>query len=134
MARPRQISKVQVPPRVKGFAPIGYYSNQKEPIQLNIEEFEVIRLLDYEGLSQVEAANVMQISRPTLTRIYLRARKKIAVALTEVHQINIEGGSSIFNGTWYFCESCNCKFNKPLNENIQCPLCGKGAILLNEGK
>lgn len=113
-----------MPPRVKGFIPIGYYKDQSDPVQLNIEEYEVIRLLDYEGLSQVEAAKIMQISRPTLTRIYERARRKVATALTEAQQILIEGGSAMFNGNWYECERCNCKFNNPSEEVItHCPVC-----------
>lgn len=124
MPRPRQVSKVQIPPRVKGFIPIGYYKDQSEPVQLNIEEFEVIRLLDYEGLSQIEAAKIMQISRPTLTRIYERARNKVATALTEAHQILIEGGNAIFNGEWYQCERCDARFNNPGHYTIaKCPLC-----------
>ncbi|MDA3930229.1 MAG: DUF134 domain-containing protein [Prolixibacteraceae bacterium] len=124
MPRPRQISKVQIPPRVRGFIPVGYYKDQSEPVQLNIEEYEAIRLLDYEGLSQVEASHLMQISRPTLTRIYERARKKIATALTEAHQIVIEGGNAIFNGSWFECERCNCKFNNPNELPVQsCPVC-----------
>ncbi|MFA9391810.1 MAG: DUF134 domain-containing protein [Prolixibacteraceae bacterium] len=124
MPRPRQISKVQMPPRVKGFIPLGYYKNQTDPVLLNIEEYEAIRLLDYEGLSQVEASVLMQISRPTLTRIYERARKKVATALTEARQILIEGGNSIFNGNWYLCEKCDSKFNNPHDtEFSKCPLC-----------
>lgn len=124
MPRPRQVSRVQMPPRVKGFIPVGYYKDQSEPVQLNIEEYEVIRLLDYEGLSQLEAAEIMQISRPTLTRIYERARKKVATALTEAHQIIIEGGNAIFNGEWYQCERCDCKFNNPQEKTVlSCPLC-----------
>lgn len=124
MPRPRQVSKVQMPPRVKGFIPIGYYKNQSEPVQLNIEEFEVIRLLDYEGLTQIEASKLMQVSRPTLTRIYERARKKVATALTEAHQLLIEGGNAIFNGSWYECERCDCKFDNPKEVGINlCPLC-----------
>lgn len=129
MPRPRQVSRVQMPPRVKGFIPVGYYKDQSDPVQLNIEEYEVIRLLDYEGLSQVNAAKIMQISRPTLTRIYERARKKVATALTEAHQLIIEGGNSIFNGNWYECEKCNSKFNNPGESPVTaCPLCGSGNI------
>ena len=124
MARPRQVSKVQVPPRVKGFIPLGYYKDHAEPVQLNVEEYEVIRLLDYEGLSQVDAAKLMQISRPTLTRIYERARKKVSIMLTEARQLTIEGGNAMFNGNWYECEKCNSHFNDPHNKVItQCPLC-----------
>lgn len=135
MARPRQHSKVQIPPRVKGFMPIGYYADEAEPIQLNLEEFEAIRLLDYENLSQVEAAKFMGISRPTLTRIYDRARKKVAMALTEAHQILVEGGKAIFEGEWYECTLCNSKFNNPLHQVIKgCILCGQNHIeLIKDG-
>jgi uncharacterized protein len=129
MARPRQVSKVQIPPRVKGFIPVGYYKDQSEPVQLNIEEYEAIRLLDYEGLSQEGAAKIMQISRPTLTRIYERARKKVATVLTEAHQLIIEGGNAIFNGNWYECDKCNSTFNSPEESAVKvCPLCGSGNI------
>jgi predicted DNA-binding protein (UPF0251 family) len=124
MARPRQISRVQIPPRVRGFIPVGYYKDQSTPIQMYIEEYESIRLLDYEGLSQLEAASLMQVSRPTLTRIYERARKKIARALTEALQIVIEGGNALFDGDWFECERCNCKFNNPQKNHIAaCLLC-----------
>jgi predicted DNA-binding protein (UPF0251 family) len=124
MSRPRNHTRVQIPPRIKGFIPIGYYSRTSEPVQLNIEEYESIRLLDYEGLSQVEASEIMEVSRPTLTRIYERARRKIAEALTEAHQLIIEGGTAIYNGEWYECTDCYCKFNNPSGHIIyNCPLC-----------
>jgi predicted DNA-binding protein (UPF0251 family) len=124
MARPRNVSKVQIPPRIKGFIPVGYYADESKPVQLNIEEYESIRLLDYEGLSQVEAAEMMEVSRPTLTRIYERARRNIAIALTETHQLMIEGGTAIYNGEWYECTSCSSKFNNPDKVHIvTCPLC-----------
>ncbi len=130
MARPRQNSKIQIPPRIKGFTPMGYYSKESKPINLNIEEFEAIRLLDYEDMSQVEAAVIMEISRPTLTRIYDRARKKIAKALTESQQILISGGKTIFNGNWYECENCSCKFDNPNKKQVtECPLCSDNKIL-----
>jgi uncharacterized protein len=129
MSRPRNQTIVQIPPRIKGFVPVGYYVDESEPIQLNIEEYESLRLLDYEELSQLEAAVIMDVSRPTLTRIYERARKKIASALTEAHQITIEGGTAIFNGDWYQCKLCNSKFNNPDQENIlTCPLCSADEI------
>lgn len=129
MPRPRQISKVQLPPRVKGFVPVGYYHDPSCSVQLNVEEYEVIRLLDYEGLSQADAAMMMQVSRPTITRIYERARHKIAKAITEACQIVIEGGKAVFNGEWYTCERCESNFNNPAKEVItQCPLCHSAFI------
>ena len=129
MSRPRNNSTIQIPPRVRGFIPVGYYADESEPLYLNIEEFEAIRLLDYEDQDQINAAKIMGISRPTLTRIYERARKKIAKALTESHQILIEGGKAIFNGEWQLCLSCNCRFNNPLKTTINnCPLCTSDKI------
>ena len=54
-----------------------------------VEEFEAIYLCDHEGKLQAEAAESMGVSRPTLTRIYASARRKIADALV--------GGKRHFN-------------------------------------
>ena len=125
MARPRLHSTVQKPPRVRGFIPLGYYGSKSEPVILNIEEYEAIRLLDYHGLSQLDASKVMEVSRPTLTRIYDRARKKIAKALNEALQILIEGGKAIYNSDWYECLSCGSHFyyaEQP-DRTTKCLLC-----------
>ena len=85
MARPRQISKIQSPPRVKGFMPLGHYTQEPERIvMLHLEEYEAIRLLDYEHLSQEEASGFMQVSRPTLTRIYERRITSYNVCYTKL--------------------------------------------------
>ncbi|MBN1952495.1 MAG: DUF134 domain-containing protein [Bacteroidales bacterium] len=124
MARPRQTSIVQIPPRVKGFIPFAYYGKVREPIKLNLEEYEAIRLLDYEDLSQTQAAEFMDISRPTLTRIYDRARKKMALVLTEAHQLLIEGGKALLEGEWYECSKCRCRFNNPQSKPVAaCIVC-----------
>lgn len=125
MARPRKPGKIQIPPRAKAFMPVGYYKSSSESVQLNIEEFEVFRLLDYEGLTQAEAARLMQISRSGVARIYERARYKLAKALTEAKKIDIEGGNNLYDSDWYECERCNSKFNSLGKESPRaCPLCG----------
>ncbi len=104
--------------------PVGYYKSSSEAVQLNIEEFEVFRLLDYEGMTQTEAAKLMQISRSGVARIYEKARYKLAKALTEAKKIDIEGGSNIYDNDWYECERCNSKFNSPGRKSPKaCPLC-----------
>ncbi len=129
MPRPRQQRKVQVPPRLKGLMPIGNYRDFPEQIFLGIEEYESIRLLDYEGLSQEEAAKLMEVSRPTLTRVYESARKKIARALTEVLPVMIEGGQATFNGSWYSCKGCGSCFNSYCPKEVTaCPLCESSQI------
>ena len=72
--------------------PAGIPARTLEWLTLGLDEFETIRLLDYQGLDQEKVAELMGISRPTVTRIYASARKKIAEALTEGKAICIEGG------------------------------------------
>ena len=64
-----------------------------EQVSLCIEEIESIRLIDFEGLEQQEAAQRMGVSRATLQRILYEARKKIAEALIQGKNIVVEGGN-----------------------------------------
>ncbi len=130
MARPKLLRKMTNPPPFKGFRPYGYFGSEKEPVLLNLEEFESIRLLDYGGLSQQDAAGVMNVSRPTVTRIYESARKKVATAFAESRSLVIEGGRVYFDKNWYHCLYCHSTFNRPGNEVLvdSCPLCGRDQV------
>ncbi len=63
---------------------------------LTIVEFEAIRLIDAEDKSQNEAAALMKISQPTISRILNAARKKVADDLVNGKGIKIEGGDFKF--------------------------------------
>jgi predicted DNA-binding protein (UPF0251 family) len=60
-----------------------------EIVQLSKDEMEAIRLADLQGLYQENAANKMEISRPTFGRILSSARAKIADALINGKSIEI---------------------------------------------
>jgi predicted DNA-binding protein (UPF0251 family) len=60
-----------------------------EIVQLSKDEMEAIRLADLQGLYQENAANKMEISRPTFGRILSSARAKIADALINGKAIEI---------------------------------------------
>ena len=92
MSRKRLTRTVAAIPVVKGFRIIGNLK-RKDQVTLNIEEWEAIRLMDYCQLKQEEAAIRMNVSRPTVTRIYEQARIKIAKSLTEGIHLVIAGGS-----------------------------------------
>lgn len=77
-----------------------------ESVILLFEEFEAIRLADYENLTQEEAAAKMNISRPTFTRLYDKARKSISKAFVEGKAIIIKGGNFVTDDYWYKCEDC----------------------------
>ena len=93
-----------VKPRWIGFDPPNIiFVPQAGPIPsadgvlLTIDELEALRLADLRGLSQVEAAQAMNVSRATFGRIVAQARMKVAGALVSVKVIGISGGVVRFN-------------------------------------
>ena len=106
MPRPKQYRIICHPPLMQGFRPYGIPRQILQSVSLHFDEYESIRLLDYEGLNQKEAAEKMNVSRPTLTRIYENARKTIAKAFVEGKEILIEGGNVQFDKQWFRCNRC----------------------------
>jgi len=135
--RPIKLRKISNPPIISGFKPYGKKKTEEktENIFLHYEEYEAFRLCDYEMLNHHKASVIMNVSRPTLTRIYSRARQKIAEAMVKGSQIIIEGGKIYFDSEWLSCNMCGCYFNIPdKQETIQeCPLC-KSNNLSNIGQ
>jgi predicted DNA-binding protein (UPF0251 family) len=117
------------PPHFKGYRPIGL-SEESSPVVLNYEEYEAIRLSDFELLGQMEAAQIMEISRPTFARIYESARRKVAQAFVQGKAIVFEGGKVYFDSEWYSCHSCGCFFNHPAKDQdvYKCALCGSSDV------
>ncbi len=71
------------------FGPVGSWWKDAEYIELMLDEYEAIRLSDYEKLTMIQAAEKMNISAPTFCRILQSAHKKVADALIENRQIKI---------------------------------------------
>ena len=92
MARPPKTRRVGFIPDITYFKPAGVPMRQLDEVVLTVEELEAIRLKDLEDLEQADAAELMQVSRPTFRRILVSARAKIADALTSGKAIRIEGG------------------------------------------
>ena len=128
MARLKRIRKVLNPPVIKGFKPYGpdFQDDGKAPVTLLYEEYEALRLCDYDMCNHAEAAIIMNVSRPTFTRIYASLRRKLAQAFIEGRPMVIEGGKVYFDTDWYHCFGCQCDFNNPAkDEKVEaCPLCG----------
>ena len=122
MPRPKQDRKISIPPLMKGFKPFGIPRRMLSSVSLLYDEYEAIRLLDYEGMNQDQAAVQMNVSRPTLTRIYEKARKTIAQALVEGKMIMIEGGNVQFDRAWYRCRRCY-KLIGGLQNHVHCKDC-----------
>jgi predicted DNA-binding protein (UPF0251 family) len=129
MARPKRTRRINNPPHFKGFRPIGL-PEENDPVVINYEEYEAIRLSDFELNGHVEASKIMGISRPTYTRIYESARRKVAQAFVQGRAIVFEGGKVYFDSDWYSCHSCGCWFNR-LDKEVElkrCSLCGSAKI------
>lgn len=122
MARPQIDRKICNPPKMKGFKPFGIPLSRIETIKLTYEEYESIRLVNYDMLSQEMAAEKMNVSRPTLTRIYNRALKTLAKAFVEGKAIVIEGGNYKFDNSWYRCKKCFTLI-EGLNNHVKCDNC-----------
>ena len=131
MSRPKKIRRMSSVPVLSGFKPYGLTSTKVKDnsVFLLCEEYEALRLNDYEKCNQCEAAAIMQVSRPTFTRIYLSARQKIASAFIEGRQIIIEGGKVQYDQNWYLCNDCKCSFNRMEEIPEKCPLCSSKSII-----
>lgn len=106
MPRPNLSRKLCNPPVMAGYKPFGLPLCKTKAIKLHLDEYESFRLINYDGLMQEQAAAKMNVSRPTLTRIYNKALKKIAKAFVEGLVIEIEGGQVEFEKDWYKCKKC----------------------------
>ncbi len=133
MGRKRIFRHVQATPVVKGFKPFGRLEGKLPEIVVSIDEYEAIRLLDHENLTQLQAAKLMQISRPTLTRIYDSARRKFATAIVEGANLLIEGGDIKLREHIFWCEDCG-EFSETGEKYLfHCPACeGPHIVTLDE--
>lgn len=97
-------------PEFYSYKPVGISVSDAEIIKLTIDEFEAIRLADYEDLYQEDAAERMGVSRQTLGRIVDSAHKKIADAIINGKVIIIEGGNFEINDKKvHKCQKCRKK-------------------------
>ena len=105
MPRPRKCRRICTEPEYVGFQPDGILSG--ESVTLTLDEFEVIRLVDYRKLTHEQCAKQMEVSRTTVTEIYERARFKLAECLVEGKRLVIAGGDyRICDHTGHACPNC----------------------------
>ena len=96
MPRPRKIRCVAQKPVETFFKPAGVPLEKLTGITLSIEGLEALRLADAEEMSHDAAAEKMNISRPTFSRILNEARRTVAKALSSGWAIRIDGGDYDF--------------------------------------
>lgn len=89
MARPKKQKLICKLPEASAF---NKGKKSKEKIEITADEMEIIRLIDYKGLTQQECARQMQVARSTIAAVYERTRYKIASSFFDNKEIIIDGG------------------------------------------
>lgn len=92
MARPIKRRRVCCLPESDRFGPLNLSVDSKHHINMTLDEYEAIRLIDLEGFTQEECAKQMEVARSTVQGIYIEARKKLAESLVNGKVLSIEGG------------------------------------------
>ena len=105
MPRPRKRRVVCSHPAFTSFSPCTCVGHG-DPLILAVDEFETIRLVDFEGLTQEQCAEQMEVARTTVQAIYQSARKKLAQCIVQGSSLQIEGGDV------RFCEHRNASCTK----------------------
>ena len=112
MSRPRKCRKVCCLPDSNLFGPLGAKVTMNEAITMTVEEYETIRLIDLDNLTQEECSQRMAVARTTVQKIYGDARKKIAESLVNGSRLKIEGGDyKLCDADEPFCGCSRCHRN-----------------------
>lgn len=129
MSRPKQCRNIGHGPDVNYYKPKGIPSSLLEEVVVTLDEFEAVKLADFQGLYQEDAAGRMDISRQTFGRIIAAAHRKIADALIHGKALKIEGGPvQMGKTTGPLCKKCNQRFEDQFIQEIPdlCPACHEG--------
>lgn len=115
MPRPCKRRRICALPVCRDFYPAG--QEEEEAVRMTLDEYETVRLIDLENLSQGECAQRMGVARTTAQAVYNSARRKLAACLVYGLPLRIQGGD------YELCrgrdEGCRCGFcRKERNEKI----------------
>ncbi len=127
MVRPKCPRQINSLPRSTYFKPRGIPVSSLEEVVLTVDEFEAMRLADYEGLYQEQASEKMKISRQTFGRILESAHRKVADVLIHGKAMRIEGGAIAMPEMRQFkCVECGHGWDLPFGTGRPggCPACG----------
>lgn len=92
MPRPCKRRRICAVPACGRFGPIENVDGENQTITMTLDEFESIRLIDLEGMTQEQCAIQMNVARTTAQAIYASARSKLAQCLVYQKELNIAGG------------------------------------------
>jgi len=116
LARPQKCRRVCKLPTIRSFGPKNSDASASERVCLAIEEYETIRLIDYQNMTQSECAKRMNVARSTVQAAYNTARKKISKALIEGKDLVISGGH------YQLCTEASTCYSEG-KRSFVCPFC-----------
>ena len=76
MARPYKARRICSVPAIDTFGPLN--QEMDSAVELTLEEYETIRLIDWLDCTQEQCADQMGVARTTVQAVYNSARKKLA--------------------------------------------------------
>ncbi len=87
-----KVRYIQKMPMIAQFSPRGKVGRPDE-IELRVDQFEAIKLADFQGFDQSEGAKAMGLSRPSFGRILRQGRRVLADALVNGKTLRIRIGN-----------------------------------------
>lgn len=118
MPRPMKWRKVCCMPDNNQFGPLDMDGEIKGSVNMTVDEYETIRLIDLEQFTQEECAAHMNVARTTVQGIYNEARKKLAESLVNGKVLFIEGGEyRLCDGSENRCGHPGCRRKKHGSDN-----------------
>ncbi|MCC8073462.1 MAG: DUF134 domain-containing protein [Clostridiales bacterium] len=104
MARPKKNRLVCSKPNNSCLIPA---KKAAKTVEMTIDEYEAVRLIDYVGLTQFECAKQMQVARSTVTSVYDSARYKISDSLINNKGLTVlDGGVQVCPNHIRCCGHC----------------------------
>lgn len=107
MPRPKKCRRICALPKSDRFGPLD--SPAEDSVEMTVDEYEVIRLIDLLDYTQEDCAGQIGVARTTVQAVYDRARKKLADALINGRQLVIQGGEYIVCAHAESCCGRDCK-------------------------
>ena len=130
MVRPKKFRYVSKEPVTDYFKPRGIPLNELKEITLSKEEYEALRLKEIEKHDQKTAAELMNISQPTYSRVLDSARNKVADSIINGKALKIEGGVFKMVERKFKCLQCQYEWDIPFGTGrpAKCPKCQSSNI------
>lgn len=88
--RPKRKRRIKGEPENDFFKPAGVPKKSLETLELELDEYEALRLNHIEEKTQKEAADEMDVSQPTFNRILESAEQKMASAVVEGKALKVK--------------------------------------------